>query len=59
LGAIVYHGMAAGLLMLTRPVAPSAPLPDPAIRAVPHDRQFVRLLANMLLQVQSEPMHVY
>jgi len=59
LGAIVYHGMATGLLMLTRPAAPPAPLPDAAIRAVPHDRQFVHLLANMLLQIQSEPVHVY
>jgi hypothetical protein len=36
-----------------------APLRAVAIRTMPHDRQFVRLLANMLLRTQSEVMHVY
>jgi hypothetical protein len=60
LGALVYHGMVTGLLMLAR-AAPLAavPLPDVAIQTMPHDRQFVRLLANMLLRTQSEVMHVY
>ena len=61
IGAVVYHGMVTGLLMLARASAPpvAAPLRDVAIRAMPHDRQFVRLLANMLLRTQSEEMHVY
>jgi hypothetical protein len=59
LGAIVYHGMVTGLLMLTRPSAPAVSPRDAVIRAMPHDRQFVRLLANMLLQTQSELVHVY
>lgn len=36
-----------------------APLRDATIRTMPHERQFVRLLANMLLRTQSEVMHVY
>ena len=61
LGALVYHGMATGLLMLVRASAPlvAAPLREVALRAMPHDREFVRLLANMLLRTQSEVMHVY
>jgi hypothetical protein len=53
--------MVTGLLMLTRASAPlaAAPLRDVAIQAVPHDRELVRLLANMLLRTQSEVMHVY
>ena len=37
----------------------TAPLREGALRAMPHDREFVRLLANMLLRTQSEVMHVY
>ncbi|HYZ42504.1 MAG TPA: hypothetical protein VE687_18055 [Stellaceae bacterium] len=61
LGALVYHGMVVGLLMLTRAAAPPAavPLRDIATSAIPHDRQFVRLLANMLLRTQCELVHVY
>jgi hypothetical protein len=62
LGAVVYHGMLRGLaLMLTgMPASNGIPLaPVPAVRPVPHERQFVRLLANMLLRTQSEVMHVY
>jgi hypothetical protein len=60
LGALVHHGMVTGLLMLVRASAPPAmPLRDVATQTVPHDRQFVRLLANMLLRTQSEVMHVY
>jgi len=60
-GAVVYHGMVTGLLMLGRASAlPAvAPLRDVAISTMPHERQFVRLLANMLLRIQSEVMHVY
>jgi len=47
--------------MLARASAPpaAAPLRDVAVQAMPHDRQFVRLLANMLLRTQAEVMHVY
>lgn len=47
--------------MLARASAPSptAAPRDVITRAMPHDRQFVRLLANMLLETQSEVVHVY
>jgi hypothetical protein len=53
--------MVTGILMLARASAlPAiAPLRAVALRTMPHDRQFVRLLANMLLRTQSEVMHVY
>ena len=46
--------------MLGGTAAPvAAPLRDVATWVMPNDRQFVRLLANMLLQTQSELVHVY
>jgi hypothetical protein len=52
--------MVTGLLMLARASDPAAaPQRDVATQAVRHDRQLVRLLANMLLRTQSEVMHVY
>ncbi|MCB1947164.1 MAG: hypothetical protein KDF55_16705 [Thauera sp.] len=62
LGAVVYHGMLHGLaLIMTRPSAtpPVSCGEASAIATVPHDRQLVRLLANMLLRTQSEVVHVY
>jgi hypothetical protein len=62
LGALVYHGMLTGLTLIlaSTPVSPAvAPPRDVAIGAMPHGRQFVRLLANMLLRIQSEVVHVY
>jgi hypothetical protein len=53
--------MVTGLVMLGRASAlPAvATLRDVAISTMPHERQFVRLLANMLPRTQSEVMHVY
>ena len=62
LGAVVHHGMLRGLALLlaSAPPPPSAaPIAGAALPATPPDRQFVRLLANMLLQIQSETVHVY
>ncbi len=63
LGAIVFHGMWQGLLVLSRP-APVLrsvdPLPSrPASAAVAHDRELVRMLANMMLSTESEARYVY
>ena len=62
LAAIVYHGMARGLaVMLTAPatnVTPP-PLPVSAPEGGSFDRELLRLIANMVLQSQSEVMHVY
>ena len=62
LGAVVYHGMIEGLKRLCVASADDAALaaPSPAICVpITHDRQLLRLLANMVLQTQSELTHVY
>ena len=61
LTAVAYHGMLRGLALILTEV-PEVPPPAalaPAAEAVPLDREFLRLLANMLLQSQSQVMHVY
>lgn len=63
LGAVAYHGLLRGLALILAgraPLSRSIPLASvPTARPLPHEREFVRLLANMLLQTQSEVMHVY
>ncbi len=61
LGAIVYHGLIDGLQLLLASAACQA-ASVPRVSALPpivHDRELLRLLANMVLQTQSEVMHVY
>lgn len=63
LGAIVFHGMLRGLMVLLGASPPpsissaAAPVVPPA--PVPHDPQLVRLLANMLLLTQSKDEYAY
>jgi hypothetical protein len=62
LTAVAYHGMLRGLtLILTEPVpeVASPAVSAPVAEAMPLDREFLRLLANMLLQSQSQVMHAY
>jgi hypothetical protein len=62
LAAIVYHGMARGLaVMLTEPAANvrSSPLQVSAPEGSSFNQELLRLIANMVLQSQSEVMHVY
>lgn len=62
LAALLYHGMARGLALLAKtPTTHSHKQEAPArdLPAVVHDPTLVRLLANMVLQVQSEAQHVY
>jgi hypothetical protein len=62
LAAIVYHGMARGLtVMLTAPATnvTSSPFQVSAPEGGPFNRELLRLIANMVLQSQSEVMHVY
>ena len=66
LGAIVFHGMLRGLVVLLiapsaprPPSIPSAALPDVPPAPVAHDPQLVRLLANMLLHTQSKDEYAY
>lgn len=61
LGAVVYHGMLDGLAVLMSGTA-SHVICRPPIAAIPSirgDRAFLRLMANMILQTQSEVKHVY
>ena len=63
LGAIVFHGMWRGLVvLLSAPPPPSissAAIPDVPPVPVAHDPQLVRLLANMLLLTQSKDEYAY
>jgi hypothetical protein len=61
LGAIVYHGMLGGLARLIYPAMTSIhiPLPSSALPNMREDAAFVRLVANMVLQAQSEVQHAY
>jgi hypothetical protein len=61
-GAIVFHGMWRGLVVLimarAAPAASVRPAPSGPPPAV-HDRQLVRLLANMVLAAESQVHHAY
>jgi len=62
LGAIAFHGMWQGLRVLlgtTASVPPprSEPPPQATAHAGTHDRQLVRLLADMVLATQLEVQH--
>jgi hypothetical protein len=61
LGAVVYHGMLDGLAVLMSVAAPHVACHSPpdAIPGIRGDRTFLRLMANMILQTQSEVKHVY
>jgi hypothetical protein len=63
LGAIVFHGMWRGLVVLlsaTRPPSiSSAAVPDVPPTPMTHDPQLVRLLANMLLLTQCKDEYAY
>lgn len=61
LGAILYHGLIDGLSVLMRTVSESAPaIPRSSSSiTVAGDPELLRLLANMVLQTQSELKHVY
>ena len=65
LGAIVFHGMWRGLAVLLGAASRAHPHRVPAaVAAVPpsattHDRQLVRLLANMVLAAESQVHYAY
>lgn len=60
LGALVFHGFAEGLRLLCSATGTSAALVRaPSPQPVSGDRELLHLLANMVLQIQSEVMHVY
>lgn len=62
LGALIYHGMVRGLAVILTGVSPPKRAVDRfacVTRATSARCEFVRVLANMLLQTQSEALHVY
>jgi len=61
LGAVIYHGLIDGLMLLCSSGPRSAASAQRASTAQPigSDRELLRVLANMVLQTQSEVMHVY
>jgi hypothetical protein len=62
LAAMVYHGMIRGLaVILTEPTAETSSSPSQVSppEGVSLDRELLRLIANMVLQSQSQVMHVY
>jgi len=62
LAAVVYHGMLRGLLVILTEIVPASPsllAPAPAIETGPLDRALLRLIANTVLQSQSQVTHVY
>ena len=61
LGALAFHGFVDGLKLLCRAPGSSTTAAPGASRpsSVSCDRELLHLLANMVLQTQSEVMHVY
>lgn len=60
IGAIVFHGLWRGLVVLTRPIPAVSVRPAAAVTSeAAHDRQLVRLLANMVLAAESQGHHAY
>lgn len=61
LGALIYHGLIEGLRLLCSSGATAVAVERRTLSSQPvrRDRELLRLLANMVLQTQSEVMHVY
>lgn len=61
LGAVIFHGLIEGLTLLCSSSARGATSTQRASSTQPiaDDRDLLRLLANMVLQTQSEVKHVY
>lgn len=61
LGAVVYHGLVHGMTLLAGSMrtGTSATPRSPTSIAVARDPELLHVLANMVLQTQSEVMHVY
>jgi hypothetical protein len=61
LAAVIYHGMLRGLAVILTDVAlPAVSAPTaPSSDISPFDPDLLRLVANMVLQAQSQVNHVY
>jgi hypothetical protein len=61
LAAVRFHGMVQGLALLLKGAAqPVAPTPKiESTSPIQHDRELIRVLANIVLRTHSELAHVY
>jgi len=63
MGAIVFHGLWRGMAVLiadrSAPPAGALPAPSAPVSTGMHDRQLVRLLANMVLAAEAQLNHAY
>jgi hypothetical protein len=62
LAAIAYHGMLRGLTVIMSEITaspPSLPPREPLSHAAPLDQELLHLIANMVLESQSQLTHVY
>ena len=61
LSAIVYHGLVHGLAVLldVTPQQATLAVPTTVVPSMRGDREFLHLLANMVLRAHSESTHVY
>jgi hypothetical protein len=64
MGAIVFHGLWRGMAVLIAdhhavPAMGMRPAPSASTLAAVHDRQLVRLLANMVLAAEAQVNHAY
>ena len=61
LSAIVYHGLVHGLAVLldATPQRPQLAVSATVVPSLRGDREFLHLLANMVLRAHSESTHVY
>ena len=63
MGAVVFHGLWRGMAVLiadhSAPPAGTLPASSVPVPAGMHDRQLVRLLANMVLAAEAQLNHAY
>ncbi len=62
LAAIAYHGMLRGLAVIMSEITASPPSltpPEPLSRGAPLEQELLHLIANMVLESQSQLTHVY
>lgn len=63
LAAIAFHGMLRGLAVILSTIASSPPPAlapqEPVLQGAPLDRELLHLIANMVLESQSQLTHVY
>jgi hypothetical protein len=61
IGAVIYHGLVHGMTLLVGSMRTGTGTPSPSSSSIVISRnpELLHVLANMVLQTQSEVMHVY